>query len=439
MARRTLVSMGLKFTSLGLGFGATALMARLMDKADFGLYSFAISIIMILGVLVQFGLPTLATRELARLSEAGGWGEIRGFGRFSGLVTMLLSVLCVGLGYALLRNIVPLPAGFAPYILLVLFIVPINAALKLTSGQVRGLNRVIVSQFPELLIRPGLLFVFVAVVFAIIWQGETGGLKGALSLETVLWVYAVAAGLGAVFGALVLWRNLAPHSGTPVMPADLRTQWLRAGFPLMLTSGVLVLNQNLDVVILGALADPEDIAVYRVCTRLTALIAFGLAAVSAVTAPQFSRRYYAGDMAAVQRIARRGALQSLGLAVPFVVIFGLFPNQVLTLAFGTDYAVGAPALRILCIGQLINASFGVLGTVLNMTGQERYTMIGVGLAALASTLLNLVLVPRFGINGAAIAQTISFVIWNGMLAYFITKRLGIVTLPFLPQKQIEGL
>ena len=66
---------------------------------------------------------------------------------------------------------------------------------------------------------------------------------------------------------------------------------------------------------------------------------------------------------------------------------------------------------------------------------NHYTVIGVAIAAVVATFLNLILVPQFGINGAALAQTVSFAIWNGLLAYFIYKRLDIVVVPFLPRKQ----
>ena len=433
MARRTLISVALKFAALGLGFGTTAIMARSMEKADLGLYSFGVSIIMILGVLAQFGLPTLATREMARRSEAGEWGIIVAFGQFSTRAVFSLSIVSIALGYLTLAYLIPLPDGFAPYILPILLIIPVNAFLRLASGQVRGLNNVIVSQLPELLIRPGILFVSVLALYFAQRQAFSG--SAPLKLGTIFWIYGIAAGLGTLFAIFALRRTLKRLKATKLKDTLAIRPWVQAGIPLMLTSGVVVLNQNLDVLIVGAMAEPEDIAVYRVSTRLTALVAFGLAAVAAVAAPQISRRYYAKDMQAVRKIARRGAVQSLLLALPFVAAFLLFPEQILVLAFGADYAVGASTLRILCIGQLINAAFGVLGVILNMTGQERYTVIGVAIAAVVATFLNLILVPQFGINGAALAQTVSFAIWNGLLAYFIYKRLDIVVVPFLPRKQ----
>jgi O-antigen/teichoic acid export membrane protein len=74
---------------------------------------------------------------------------------------------------------------------------------------------------------------------------------------------------------------------------------------------------------------------------------------------------------------------------------------------------------------MINAGMGSVGLILNMTGNEKDTLKGHIIAALVNIILNLVLIPYFGINGAAWATAVSMICWNLILGLLVFKRLGI--------------
>ena len=82
-------------------------------------------------------------------------------------------------------------------------------------------------------------------------------------------------------------------------------------------------------------------------------------------------------------------------------------------------------LCIVAIGQLTNAAFGSVAALLNMTGHEKDTMRGMFIAFVVNVVLNLVLVPEYGMVGAATATAISIFILNAVLRYYVKKRLGI--------------
>ncbi|MGR3312102.1 flippase [Roseovarius indicus] len=429
---RTVLSMGLKFVALGLGFSSTVVLTRMLGQAEIGFYSLGLSIMMVASVVVGFGLPTLATREYARYRESDDFAVIRAFGRFSLATTIGFSAVGVVLVWILFGYLIPTPDGFLTYLPLVLLLIPLHSLMKLLAGQVRGMHRVVESQLPELLIRPALLFGVLAAAYLL-------GSDRFHDLSQVFWLYAFGSVVGAAYALWVLRRMLRhANVGLSDQHSARWRNWLVVGTPLMLSNAVVVINQNIDVIVVGVFSPPEDIAVYRIATRLTALVAFGLAAVGAVVSPQIARLFHNNDIEGLEAIARQGAIRSFALSVPFAFVFIVFPTTTLTLAFGANYAAGAPVLVILTIGQLINASFGVLGVLLNMTELERYAVLGVTTAAVANIALNLILVPSLGVTGAAIAQAASLLIWNSMLFWFIWKRLGIVVLPFVPAKRSRG-
>lgn len=93
--------------------------------------------------------------------------------------------------------------------------------------------------------------------------------------------------------------------------------------------------------------------------------------------------------------------------------------------FGAPFAAGHAALSIIAVGQLANAGAGFVGFLLNMTCYERDTARGVAIGAMANVVLNPILNPPYGMNGAALATTVSIVLRNGVLWYFAKRRLGI--------------
>jgi O-antigen/teichoic acid export membrane protein len=93
--------------------------------------------------------------------------------------------------------------------------------------------------------------------------------------------------------------------------------------------------------------------------------------------------------------------------------------------FGQEFVAGTESLRILCIGQIINASTGSVGLILNMTGHEKYNVMSLSLGTGINLLLNLLLVPQFGLIGAAIAAATSMIVWNLCSAWHTVKQVKI--------------
>ena len=95
------------------------------------------------------------------------------------------------------------------------------------------------------------------------------------------------------------------------------------------------------------------------------------------------------------------------------------------LLFGEPFAVAYLPLVILLCGQLVNAATGSAGPLLNMTGHERDTARGVAVGAGVSVVLNLLLVPPFGLYGTAAATAASLATWNILLWFAVRRRLGV--------------
>ncbi|MFO7971597.1 MAG: polysaccharide biosynthesis C-terminal domain-containing protein, partial [Desulfobacterales bacterium] len=113
-----------------------------------------------------------------------------------------------------------------------------------------------------------------------------------------------------------------------------------------------------------------------------------------------------------------------------VVFFFALGRPLLGLVFGAVFVNSYLPLVILMAGQMVNSAAGSVAFLLNMTGHERDTAKGVACAAGINIVLNLILIPPLGINGAATATAVSMVVWNVLLWWMVRKRLRINSMAF---------
>jgi O-antigen/teichoic acid export membrane protein len=123
-------------------------------------------------------------------------------------------------------------------------------------------------------------------------------------------------------------------------------------------------------------------------------------------------------------------------AISAGLFFLLLGRPALSFIFGPEFGAAYLPLLILCAGQLVNAATGCAILLLNMTGNERYPLLATMVAAFLNVMLNLLLIPPYGIHGAAIAtasSTAALQLWAGWLAW---RRTGIDTTIAYPILQL---
>jgi O-antigen/teichoic acid export membrane protein len=299
---------------------------------------------------------------------------------------------------------------------LMLAALPLMSLTTLRQAAMRGFDHIVSGQWPELILRPILIITLSLGAWLVLprfsLQFSAPWAVAALSTATL-----IAFAVGAVLLARVL--RTAPQAKPTIV---WRTRFLTA-LPFMLISAMYVVNARTSLLMLGALGAPTDAGLYQVASRGADFIAMVLLAVNTAFAPTLARLYAQGKQRqlehAVARSTRTITLVSLPIALAFIV-FGQFFLAI----FGPEFAPARTTLIILSIGQLINAATGTVAMLLNMTGHERDTARVVGISAAVNVLLNLLLIPRFGLTGAAFATALGTLCWNVLLSYFVYKRLG---------------
>lgn len=417
LVRGGLGSAAIQASSRVLSIALSILLARTLGAEGYGVYAFAFAGMTLLMVLAQAGVPTLLMREVTASEVRGDWGLLRGVLRRGGQIVAL-----VASGVSLIGLLMLWAVGdrFEPTMFytmaVVLLVLPLSAGTTTIAHALKGLRWVVLGEAVKQLFRPALALILISVLFV-------------LSPELRQPQYAMVGQLIAVMVVVLvgawLLRRLMPTSARTVTPIYRNREWLRSAIPFMLIGGTRVINSQTDILMLGWMTGSEEVGIYRVATQAAMLVVFGLQVVHAVVAPHFSRLYAQRDMARLQRLVTQSARAILLAALPLSLVFILAGEIVLELLFGTEFAAAHAPLAILAVGQLVNAGFGSVGILLAMTGHELDTVRGLSIAAVLNIVLNLVLIPLFGMEGAAVSSAVTLVIWNLILRSYVSKRLGI--------------
>lgn len=411
-------SLAVKLAHTILTFTVSVVLARALGANGFGTYSFVYALVMTIAIPAQFGLPALVMRETAKLHVSERWDTILGLWRWgnkvAGLLSLVLALLAGGIACLFAARLTGIQLTT---FLWGLILIPMVVLGDIRGAALRGLRHVVAGQLPEFIIRPGTLLLLV-VGGMLLWPDQP------LTPARAMVMHVFAGALAFVAGAWFL-RLAQPTQITNCEPTSHNGQWLAAVLPLALVSGMQVINRYMDILMLGLFTNVNDVGVYRVVVQGAMLVVFGLQAVNMVVGPHFARLHSLKDMVQLQRVVTKSAQISFLMAFPVVAVFVLWGDEILGAVFGAEFARGHIPLAILAIGQLFHAAMGSVGYLLNMTGHERDTARGVTIGAGCNVILNLILIPSFGMNGAALATVLTLLIWNLVLRNAVQRRLGI--------------
>lgn len=419
MAKTAVYSMVFKVVFTGLNLIASVLLARSLGTAGYGVYAYALAVVNMLMILTQMGLPPLLVREFAAYAVHRDWPKMQGLLKRSGQLMIVSNTAIIISAVAIALWVGDPTEEVIQTFLIALILLPLLTLGNLRGASLRGLHCVLLGQLPEQLLRPA--FLVLGILVCLFFFGMDG-----LTPQLAITVNAVAAATAFVVGAILLWRYLPREIKRAEAEYD-TGRWINSALSLAMLAGIQILDAQAGILVLGIFRDHDEVGVYRVATQGALLVGFTLQSMNMALGPHMSKLYAQGKMDSLQQTVTWAARLVLVGALPLALLFLFFGREILVYVFGESFESGYIVLAVLTVGQLINALSGPNGILLNMSHNERLSVMGVVVAVAVNIGLCFLLVPFWGGMGAGIATAVSMVVWNIMGMVFVYRKLGIIT------------
>ncbi|BBI32091.1 flippase [Cohnella abietis] len=418
LARKGGTSFLINVTGMIIAFLLQVILARELGVDGYGHYSFVMTVLTFLVFPAKLGFDTTIVRYVSAYRSQQEWGAVKGLLRYSNQWSLGLSLAVVLIGFGILwANKGSMDSDLFNTFTIGLLFVPFLALATLRQSALQALNEVLFAQMPEKIIRPILLIgcLYTAVY---VWSAPS-------KAPMAMLLFGVSLGITYALGAWVLRKKTSSHLRN--QEAKFHSQaWMKTSLSLMMNAGIYLILGQMGVLMMGMLHGTDESGIFSAAVRIAALVTFAMTAINMTAAPLMSAAYAQKDMKRLQKICTTSGIASLAFAGGVFLFLLLFGKKVMAV-FGAEFEVGYVPLLIMAAGQFVSALCGQTGMVMTMTGHESILTKALVVSALLNVALNAILIPSYGMEGAAVATFVAGSFWPIAMVFVVRSKLKIDT------------
>ena len=418
-------SLAFSLNILGLlcGFAFTLFITRNLGADAMGIFSLSYTVLVIFVVIGKLGFDNALLRFVADYSSTNRWDLVK---------EVYLKALKLIIPFCILLTI--LLFCCAPYIAKYVFskehltiyikmisfgILPL-VLLSINAECLRGIKNikefVFFNKVSVLLV--GTIILSILIIFVKEYY-----------LPIVVYV------ISTVFMSILCWIVWMKKSGLSRSSYNDSLKYkniLNVSLPMLLTNSSILILSWMDTLILGIFRTEGEIGIYNVAMKVSTLTGIAMYAIFSITAPKFAGLYGLGDTKELKRVFQISTKTVFWTSFPVLLIIFLIPSFILGI-FGSAFKAGVFALLILSSGYFISAITSSASWLLEMTGRQNITMIIMLMATVLNIILNICLVPEYGVNGAALATMVSLSLASLAMVIYTYKSFGLTAIywPFM--------
>lgn len=408
----------LKVSATILVLGMNAYLTRQLGAEQTGIFFLALTLISIATITSRLGMDDAMVRTIASRAGKHKWAEVAGVFQQGLRLVFTGTIIFIGLIWILaapLAEKVFHKPDLAPVLQTLKFMILPVAFIMLIGESFRGLKKIAQAITIQQLIHP--LFIIGSLILF-------GGLS-TLSDFSHLFVFSTS--LTAII-AFAFWNLNNRHIRYKEQTMKM-TELLKICRPLLLITIMNLVLLWTGTIIVGIYSNSADVGIYNIATRIARLTNFMLISINTIAAPKFAELYYENQQETLKNTAINVTRLMILVTLPLLMVFMFFPTNIMAV-FGEQFASGGHILRILAIGQFINVFSGSVSFLLIMSSNEKLLRNNIVFVAVFNVVISLLLVPRYGMTGAAIASSLSMLIQNIVSLILIRMKLKFWNIPF---------
>ena len=411
----------MKIVGMGFGYLLAIFITNNYGAHFFGQYVTALLILEILSIVSRLGIDTSLIRFFSSFVVKNETAKIHKLYFRTSLILLFSSSVFALLTFLFSDAIAQLLNASSSHIELISYVLIPLVFYYLNAQALRGLKKIVAFSFLN-----NVALVLGALILVL--TGDTIFNNN----ELPIYAYVISVVLMTLL-SFFMWFNYSKHYVLDLNEDIVDSnELIKMSIPLLLGQSMMLIMGKIDLLMLGAFIDQESVGIYNAALKVSMLAYLGLMAINSIAAPKFAELNESSNFQALKSLVQQSTKTIFWITFPVVLIFALFPSQILSI-FGEEFKIASYSLIILSIGKMFSAICGSVGTLLQMSGNQKYFQNVLIAAAILNVSLNYILIPHFQLLGAALASFISNVFWNILMVIYIKKKFGFYTiyLPFL--------
>jgi O-antigen/teichoic acid export membrane protein len=406
-----------KIAGIIIALGVSILLGRTIGAEGLGIINLSNRVVTILIVFGLIGIKQVIVKEIAIAYQNKNYKHIGNvmFTAYwlNGGITILISIFTILITPWLANTVFNEPKLTFPLIIALVVMTP-QIISRILSSALIGYRKIWQSN----LVEQTLSIALTGIILMLIRIFDKN-----ITINLVAICYAIGR-ISVTLTISLYWKSLFGNNEKRQFVTRLL---LKTSLPLFISSVSVSIINNLDVIILGALADTNDVGIYTVASRIAMLTSFFLQVTNSAVAPKIAALFENGKIAELEKMIQR-VTRGLGyIGIIQLAVFIIAGKFILNL-WGNEFANSYFILITLGFGQLINIGTGAVGIILTMCGFEKIQKNISLIFLIINFLLNIFFIYYLGVLGAAIALTLTTLGINLSKYIFVVKKLNIHTI-----------
>jgi O-antigen/teichoic acid export membrane protein len=283
--------------------------------------------------------------------------------------------------------------------------IPFFASSLFRQYFITGLKKVLSAQFPEKILKPLLFLIGSFLVYKI-----------NSSTDDLIYVYFVSIIIPLIIGHFILKKYFTFSKIDKELP--IKISGFKEGLYFLATINLLgVISGKIDTIMISSILTTSETGAYNIFFKISSLITLFLAGIRVVMAPNVSQLLEENKRDEARMMVKSASRLALVLGVVSFLVL-IFGNEYIFMLFkntGTYLSANKLVLYVLCFMQLISLSVGPVASVLLVSKSFKPLLIGQIIAVVVNVSLNAMLLPTYGLVGAALATIVSVSSWYAYL------------------------
>jgi O-antigen/teichoic acid export membrane protein len=389
-------------------------LARLLTRNGYGLLFLAISILSILSTFTRFGFAKSTSRYLAEFKEKdpSQIPHVIRFGLLLTSVAIFIVSIFLALGHRTIAHTVG-DEGLAPFLLTGTLFIAFETLVKFARLILQGVEDI--SSSALVLISNRGLRTVLAIGLVLVGFGALGALMG----------YIIAAMVTAMLSLTYIFNEYYQAYGAGDIEKGLKKRIAEYSLPLVASNAARTIDDRIDILLVGFFLNPIAVAYYTISKQIVSFLQAPISALTFATSPAIRTEVERHNQEKAAAMYEEALSIAFFLYLPAAAGIITLASPILRVTVGEKYLDATPVLQVLAIYAVLLAIAFLSGNALDFLGRARDRSIIKGATATTNAVLNVILIPRMGVIGAAYATIITFSIFALSTVYIAVSELDL--------------